>query len=91
MLAALPLVLRSRIVRYLLLHWRSQFIVDEIHCGLRTIYEIQKNMFIYGSTFKPRRRVVGGPRKVHRVVEESLIAYLEEQSWAMQKEMIWFL
>ena len=89
--AALPLALRSRIVRYLLLHWRSQSIADEVHCGLRTVYEIQENLFIYGSAFKPRRRVMGGPRKVHRVAEESLAAYLEEQSWAMQKEMIWFL
>jgi len=61
------------------LHWRPQFIVDEIHCELRTIYEIQENMFIYGSTFKSRRRVVSDPRKVHRVVEKFLIAYLEEQ------------
>jgi len=89
--AALPPVLRSRIVRYLLLHWRPKAIADEVHCGVRTVYEIQENMFIYGSPFKHRRRVAGGPRKVHRAAEESLTTYIEEQPWAMQKEMIWFL
>jgi len=48
-------------------------------------------MFIFGSPFRPQIRVKGGPRKVHLAAEESLSAYLAEQPWAMQKEMIWFL
>ena len=46
---------------------------------------------MYGSPFRPQLRLKGGPRKVHRAAEESLMTYLEEQSWAMQKEMVWFL
>jgi len=69
MLAALPLALRSRIVRYLLVHWRPQAIVNEIHYGFSTIYEIQQNMLVYESSFRSQIRSKGGPRKVHRVDE----------------------
>ena len=88
MLATLLVVTRFKIVQYLLLHWGKKAIVDELHCGVRIVQKIQENMIIYGSSFKSQTRKRGGSRKVHLVVEESLAAYIEEQSWAMHKEMI---
>jgi len=36
-------------------------------------------------------RPKGAPRKVFKTAENGLIAYLEEQPWAMQKEMVWYI
>ncbi len=52
---------------------------------------MQENLFMYGSSFRPQFRPKGAPRKVSPAAEDSLITYLEQQPWAMQKEMIWFL
>jgi len=46
---------------------------------------------MYGSPFRPQFRPKGAPRKVFPAAEDSLITYLEQQPWAMQKEMVWFL
>ena len=35
--------------------------------------------------------VLRAPRKVFPAAEDSLITYLKQQPWAMQKEMVWFL
>ncbi len=83
--------LRSKILRLLLLHWRPDVIAEEVHCHFTTVYRIQKNLFIYGSSFRPQFRSKDAPRKIFPVAEDSLITYLEQQPWAMQKEMVWFL
>ncbi len=75
--------MRSRIVRYLLLHWSPKAIADEVHCGIWTVQTIRENIFIYESPFRPQTRKRGGPRKVYLAAEESLSAYIEEQSWAI--------
>ena len=46
---------------------------------------------MYGSAYRPQFRPKGCPRKLHSTAEDSLIKYIEDQPWAMQKEMIWFL
>ncbi len=46
---------------------------------------------MYGSPFRPQFRPKSAPRKVFPAAEDSLITYLEQQPWAMQKEMVWFL
>ena len=83
--------LRSKILRLLLLHWRPDVIAEEVHCHFTTVYRFQENLFMYGSSFKPQFRLKGAPRKVFPAAEDSLITYLEQQPWAMQKEMVWFL
>ncbi len=83
--------LRSRILRLLLLHWCPKAIAEEVHCHFDTVYRIQENLFMYGSPFRPQFRPKGAPRKIVKFAENGLIAYLEEQSWAMQKEMIWYI
>lgn len=88
---SLPPSIRSRIVRYLLLHWRPDAIAHEVHCGTSTVYYTQANLFMYGSPFRPQFRPKGMPRKLHKAAEESLTKYLEDQPWALQKEMVWFL
>ncbi len=83
--------IRSKIVRLLLLHWRPLAIAEEVHCHFDTVYNIQENLFIYHSPCRPQFRPKGAPRKVFPAAEDSLITYLEQQPWAMQKEMVWFL
>jgi len=87
----LPASLRSRILRLLLLHWCPKDIAEEVHCHFDTVYRIQENLFMYGSPFRPQFRPKGAPRKVFKAAENGLIAYLEEQPWAMQKEMVWYI
>jgi len=91
MTGPLPAAIRSRIVRLLLLHWQPAAIVEEVHCCPRTVYSILENLFMYSSPFKPQFRPKGAPRKVFKAAENGLIAYLEEQPWAMQKEMVWYI
>ena len=88
---ALPPAIRSRIIRYLLLHWKPEIIAVEVHCSLRTVYSIQESLFIWDSLFQPSFRPQSRSRNVIKAVEKSLMKHLEEQPWAMQKEMIWFL
>ena len=80
---SLPPAMRSRIVRLLLLHWKPDTIAAEVHCGTSTVYEIQANLFMYGSPYRPQFRPKGGPRKLYTAAEESLIKYLEDQPWAI--------
>ncbi len=87
----LPAAIRSRIVRLLLLHWQPLAIVEEVHCCSRTMYSILENIFMYSSSFKPQFRPKEAPRKVFKAAENGLIAYLEDQPWAMQKEMVWYI
>lgn len=75
----------------LLLHWRPDAIAEEVHCCVQTVYNIQNNLFMYGSAYKPQFRPKGGPRTLHKAAEEYLLKYVEEQPWAIQKEMVWFL
>ncbi len=83
--------LRFRILRLLLLHWASWAIAEEVHCCPATVYNIQKNLFMYNSPFKSRFRSKEASRKMFKAAENDLIVYLEEQSWIMQKEMIWYI
>ena len=87
----LPPHIRSRIVRYLLLHWRPDNIAEEVHCHIATVYRIQENLFVYGSAYRPQFRPKGAPRVIHDAAAESLAGYIERQPWAMQKEMVWYL
>jgi len=87
----LPASLRSRILRLLLLHWCPKDIAEEVHCHFDTVYRIQKNLFMYDSLFRPQFRPKGAPRKIFKAAENGLIAYLEDQSWVMQKEMVWYI
>ncbi len=83
--------IRSKILRLLLLHWCPKAIAEEVNCHFDTVYRIQENFFTYGSPFRPHFRLKGASRKVFPAAEDSLITYLEQQPWAMQKEMVWFL
>ena len=82
---------RSKIIRLLLLQWRPDAIAKEVHCCTATVYFMQENLFIYGSAYRPQFRPKGAPRKVCKAAEDSLLHYLNEQPWVLQKELVWFL
>ncbi len=46
---------------------------------------------MYHSSFRSQFRPKEVPRKVFKAAENGLIAYLEEQPWVMQKEMVWYI
>lgn len=46
---------------------------------------------MYGSPFRPQFRKKGAPISITKPAEDSLIACLNEQPWALQREMAWFL
>ena len=87
----LPASLRSKIIRLLLLQWRPDTIAEEVHCCTATVYSMQESLFIYGSAYRPQFRPKGAPRKISKAAEDSLMHYLSEQPWALQKELVWFL
>ncbi len=80
--------LRSKILRLLLLHWIPLVIAEEVHCHRNIVYTMQENLFMYDSSFRPQFRPKGAPRKVFPAAEDSLITYLKQQPWTMQKEMM---
>ncbi len=91
MTGSLTSALRSKILRLLLLHWILLVIVEEIHCHRNIVYTMQENLFMYDSFFKSQFRSKSALRKIFSVTEDFLITYLKQQSWIMQKEMMWFL
>ena len=84
-------VVKETIVTLLLLHWRSDVIAEEVHCHFTTVYRFQKNLFMYNSSFRSQFRFKDASWKIFSITEDSLITYLKQQSWAMQKDMMWFL
>ncbi len=47
MIASFSFFIQFKIVRYLLLHWRSNIIAAEVHCHVFVVYKIQINFFVY--------------------------------------------
>ena len=88
---SLPPIIRSRIVRLLLLDWCPDAIADEVHCHVSTVYRMLDNMFRYGTPSKPHFRVSGCPRKITVAAEKGLLAALTERPWLSQTEMVWYL
>ncbi len=91
MTGSLSASIRFRIVRLLLLHWQFFVIVEEVHCCSRTMYSIRENIFMYSSSFKSQFRFKEILRKMFKTAENDFIVYLEDQSWIMQKKMIWYI
>ncbi len=83
--------IRSKIVRLLLLHWRFKAIAQEIHCHFDIVYNLQENLFIYYFSCRFQFRLKDASWKIFSIAEDSLITYLKQQLWVMQKEMMWFL
>ncbi len=52
---------------------------------------MQENLFMYDSFFRSQFRSKIIFQKFFSVAEDFLITYLKQQSWIMQKEMMWFL
>jgi len=69
MTGPLPPSLRARILRFLLLGWRPNAIALEVHYGIRVVYNIEENLFIYGSSFRPQFRPKGALRKISEVAK----------------------
>ncbi len=88
---SLASTLRSKILRLLLLHWTLFAIVEEVHCHRNIVYTMQENLFMYDSFFRSQFRSKSISWKIFSAAEDFLITYLKQQSWIMQKEMMWFL
>jgi hypothetical protein len=91
MIASLSFFIQFKIVRYLLLHWRSNAIAAEVHCHVFVVYKIQINLFVYERFIRSQIHMKDASRSICKSVKNALIHYLEEQLWTQQSEMIWFL
>ncbi len=91
MTGQLTSTLRLKILRLLLLHWIFFVIVEEIHCHRNIVYTMQENLFMYDSFFRSQFHSKSALQKIFSAAEDALITYLKQQSWIMQKEMMWFL
>jgi hypothetical protein len=80
MSALIPPFIRSKIVRYLLLQWRSIVIAEKIKCHVIVMYRIQQNLFIYDQSIRPDFHLTGASRRICKAIENSLFQYLENQS-----------
>ena len=87
----LPPLIRSRILRLLLLNWRPDAIAQEVHCHVSTVYRMLENLFIYGTPSKPHFRTTGRPSKITIAAEKGLLHDLKERPWLSQTEMTWYL
>lgn len=87
----IPPILRSRIIRFLLMHWSPADIAREVNCHKRTVERFRENMLVYGSAYPPHRRQMGRPRRTTLAQEQSLLRFVEQQPWAQQPEMVRFL
>jgi hypothetical protein len=66
---------RARAVQYLLFQWRPDDIARELQCGVDTIYRMQRNLWMYGAPYAPRRQTMGCPRKMTKRTEDLLIPF----------------
>ena len=70
---SLSTIIRFKIVRLLLLHWRLDAIIAVVHCHPATIYNMQENIFVYDTVRRPTFRARDASRALHKAIEDSLI------------------
>ncbi len=46
---------------------------------------------MYNSSFRSQFQLKDISWKIFKIIENDLIVYLENQSWVMQKKMIWYI
>jgi Homeodomain-like domain len=78
----------SQVLRYLLLGWRPEDIVDECGVSRRTVYNMQANLARYGSPAKPRYRLLGRPSKLTIADQKALLNWLLHEGWRYQDEIV---
>ena len=88
---AIFFIIRFRIVKFLFFRIKFVVIVSKCNCDISTIYHIQKNFFVYDSSFKFAFRKRDCFHKITKTTKKSLRQYVENQSWIQQKKMIWYL
>ena len=81
----------AQCVRFLKLGWRPEAISKEIFIPVRTIRYWESNLLRYGSSFPPRNRTFGRPRKLTRADEDALFNILAIDGWMMHDEMAFWL
>jgi hypothetical protein len=73
----ISLFINFKIVRYLLLHWRSNVIAAEVHCNLIIVYKVQINLCVYEQSIRFKFSFKKASRRICKSVEKTLIQYLE--------------
>ncbi len=76
------LFINFKLVRYLLLHWRSNAIGAEVHYVVFIVYRVQINLFVYEQSIRLKFHLKDSSHRICKSVENALINYLEKQSWS---------
>ena len=87
----IPPAKRAQILRYLLLAWRPDAIAEECHVSSSTVYNIERNLMLYGSTAKPRYRQLRRSPKLSEADKQALFECLLREGWRQQDEMVYWL
>lgn len=83
--------IRARICRSLLLRWPVKAISEDLGISVQSVYNIQSNMLRYGSVSKPHYRILGRSRKLSAADEDAVFAWLLQEGWRCQDEIISWL
>ena len=65
-------------MRYFLLQWRFDLIIEEIHYHVVIVYRIYESLFIYDTSFKPQLRLKERFHKWSLIAENDLIQFIEK-------------
>ena len=82
---------RAKVLRYLLLGWRAEDIVDECDVSRQTVYDIQANIMRYEYTTNSWYQLLGRPSKLTVADQKTLLDWLLHEEWRYQNEMIFWL
>lgn len=83
--------LHAQAVQYLLLGWQADAIAEDIRCQPATIYRLRWSLLIRDTPNAPRVRMLGGPKKLTKSDEDSLLEFLDRYPASNQGEMVRFL
>lgn len=87
----IPPHIRSQIVRYLELHWTPAAISQQCQVCLGTVYNIRKNLQLFGQATRPALVTRGRPRRLTTDAKTGLEEYVRLHPCSTQEEMVAFL
>ncbi|KAL8799946.1 MAG: hypothetical protein Q9182_005516 [Xanthomendoza sp. 2 TL-2023] len=87
----LPTAICTKLVRYLLLKWTPDAIAAELNVGRSTVYELEGNIYRYGSSKRPPRAAKGRSSKLTVAARKALFSFIAANPTASQQEMGWML
>lgn len=87
----IPVEVRAKVVRHLLLAWKVKAIAQECEVSLRYVYEIKNNLAKYAQSTRPALVKRGRPPRFNATTQAILVDYAKCNPKKTQREMVRFL